>query len=56
MSERKKKPYEIGDLDQYLFGQGNHYDLYKKMGAHLVSDGKKKGAYFAVWALSLIHI
>ena len=50
MSERKKKPYEIGDLDQYLFGQGNHYDLYKKMGAHLVSDGKKKGAYFAVWA------
>ena len=50
MSKRKKKPYEIGDLDQYLFGQGNHYDLYKKMGAHLVSDGKKKGAYFAVWA------
>ena len=50
MSERKKKPYEIGDLDQYLFGQGNHYDLYKKMGAHLVSDGKKKGVYFAVWA------
>ena len=50
MSERKKKPYEIGDLDQYLFGQGNHYDLYKKMGAHLVSNGKKKGVYFAVWA------
>ena len=50
MSERKKKPYEIGDLDQYLFGQGNHYDLYKKMGAHLVSDGKTKGVYFAVWA------
>ena len=50
MSERKKKPYEIGDLDQYLFGQGNHYDLYKKMGAHLISDGKKKGVYFAVWA------
>ena len=50
MSERKKKPYEIGDLDQYLFGQGNPYDLYKKMGAHLVSDGKKKGVYFAVWA------
>ena len=24
---KKKKPYEIGELDQYLFGQGTHYDL-----------------------------
>ena len=47
---KKKKPYEIGELDQYLFGQGTHYDLYKKMGSHLVTDGKKKGTYFAVWA------
>ena len=47
---KKKKPYEIGELDQYLFGQGTHYDLYKKMGSHLVTDGRKKGAYFAVWA------
>ena len=23
MAERKKKTYEIGELDQYLFGQGN---------------------------------
>ncbi|MBY0758140.1 1,4-alpha-glucan branching protein GlgB [Sellimonas caecigallum] len=47
---KKKKVYEIGELDQYLFGQGTHYDLYKKMGSHLVVDGKKKGVYFAVWA------
>ena len=47
---KKKKPYEIGELDQYLFGQGTHYDLYKKMGSHLVADGRRKGAYFAVWA------
>ena len=47
---KKKKPYEIGELDQYLFGQGTHYDLYKKMGSHLVTDGRRKGAYFAVWA------
>lgn len=47
---KKKKPYEIGELDQYLFGQGTHYDLYKKMGSHLITDGRRKGAYFAVWA------
>ena len=47
---KKKKPYEIGELDQYLFGQGTHYDLYKKMGSHLVTDGRRKGAYFAGWA------
>ena len=47
---KKKKPYEIGELDQYLFGQGTHYDVYKKMGSHLVTDGRRKGAYFAVWA------
>ena len=48
----KDKPadYRIGELDQYLFGQGTHYEIYKKMGAHFVKDGKKSGVYFAVWA------
>ena len=36
MAERKKKTYEIGELDQYLFGQGNHYEIYKKLGSHRV--------------------
>lgn len=44
------KTYEIGELDQYLFGQGNHYEIYKKMGSHIVTDGDKTGVYFAVWA------
>ena len=44
------KNYELGELDQYLFGQGNHYEIYKKLGSHIVDDGKKKGVYFAVWA------
>ena len=48
--KRRVKPYEIGELDQYLLGQGNHYEVYKKLGAHLVEDGDKKGTYFAVWA------
>ena len=37
-------------LDQYLFGQGTHYDIYRKLGAHPVKQGKKEGVYFAVWA------
>ena len=45
-----KKKYVFGDLDQYLFGQGTHYDIYKKLGAHVMTKGKKKGVYFAVWA------
>ena len=24
----------ITEFDQYLFGQGTHYDLYNKLGAH----------------------
>ena len=50
MAEKKIKPYEIGELDHYLLGQGTHYEIYKKMGAHLVKKGKKSGVYFAVWA------
>ena len=41
-------PEKITEFDQYLFGQGTHYDIYKKLGAHpTVKDGKK-GVYFAV--------
>ena len=40
----------ISDLDQYLFGQGVHYDIYKKLGAHLTRKENQEGVYFAVWA------
>lgn len=49
-SKKKVQPYEIGELDQYLFGQGTHYEIYKKMGAHKVTVKGKEGVYFAVWA------
>ena len=48
--KKKAQPYEIGELDQYLFGQGNHYEIYQKMGAHKVICNGKEGVYFAVWA------
>ena len=45
-----KKDFRIGELDQYLFSMGTHYDIYKKMGAHEAVMNGKKGVYFAVWA------
>ena len=47
------KPEETGfitELDQYLFGQGVHYGIYKKLGAHHVVKDGQEGIYFAVWA------
>lgn len=49
-TKKKGQPYEIGELDQYLFGQGNHYEIYQKMGAHKATCNGKEGVYFAVWA------
>ena len=40
----------ISDFDQYLFGQGNHYDIFRKLGAHLTEYEGQKGVHFAVWA------
>lgn len=40
----------ISEADQYLFSQATHYDIYKKLGAHLSEERKEKGVYFGVWA------
>lgn len=40
----------ITEFDQYLFGQGTHYDLYNKLGAHPMAVDGEEGVYFAVWA------
>ena len=45
-----KEDFRIGELDQYLFSMGTHYDIYKKMGAHEAVMNGKRGVYFAVWA------
>lgn len=44
------KSYEVGEWDQYLFGQGNHYEIYNKLGSHMVKENGEEGVYFAVWA------
>ena len=49
--QEEKKGYQfITEFDNYLFGQGTHYDLYNKMGAHPMTLDGKKGVFFAVWA------
>ena len=40
----------ITDMDRYLFGNGTHYELFNKLGAHPKTYKGKKGMYFAVWA------
>ena len=40
----------ISQDDQYLFSQGTHYDIYKKLGAHVSVEDGVQGIYFAVWA------
>ena len=42
--------HELSEFDLYLFGEGRHYGLYHKFGAHpRVRDGVA-GTHFAVWA------
>ena len=60
MTRKKKttapaKTKEIGlgfitELDRYLFGQGTHYKIFEKLGAHPKTYKGKAGMYFAVWA------
>ena len=40
----------IQELDMYLFGNGTHYEIYKKLGAHLMTINGVSGVHFAVWA------
>ncbi len=40
----------ITEVDRYLFGEGTHYEVYKKLGAHVMELNGVKGVYFAVWA------
>ena len=49
-STRSSRVTLLGDDDLHYFNEGTHYRLYEKLGAHLVTAGRTKGTYFAVWA------
>jgi len=49
-----KDPYSfgqvLGEMDVYLFNEGTHYEVYEKLGAHIMEMGGVPGVHFAVWA------
>ncbi|MET1412220.1 1,4-alpha-glucan branching protein GlgB [Roseibium sp. HPY-6] len=40
----------LGELDEYLIGEGSHLRLWEKLGAHVVEHEGTRGVHFAVWA------
>jgi 1,4-alpha-glucan branching enzyme len=40
----------LSDFDLHLFGEGNHFRLYEKLGAHVIEHEGAEGVCFAVWA------
>ncbi len=50
----KHDPYyfapQLSEYDLYLFGEGNHYRIWSKLGAHPTTLEGLGGTHFAVWA------
>ena len=49
-------PIAITETDRYLFGEGTHYEIYKKLGAHPCTVDGKEGVYFAVYAPNALEV
>jgi 1,4-alpha-glucan branching enzyme len=54
--DRPAVPSVFTDFDLYLFGQGKHYRIYEKMGAHPREVDGVAGVNFAVWAPNALAI
>lgn len=50
ISNRVRRFSLLSKDDVYWFNEGNHFHLYQKLGAHLVTVDGVAGVYFAVWA------
>ncbi|MGP6089000.1 1,4-alpha-glucan branching protein GlgB [Antarctobacter jejuensis] len=40
----------LGEMDEYLLGEGSHGELWRALGAHVINYGGTTGSHFAVWA------
>jgi 1,4-alpha-glucan branching enzyme len=40
----------LGEMDEYLLGEGTHRRLWQVLGAHLITHEGTAGVHFAVWA------
>ena len=46
----------LGEIDEYLLGEGRHQRLWKALGAHLLTHEGVAGTHFAVWAPGAIRV
>lgn len=51
---KQRDPYSfgpvLGEMDIHLFNEGTHYEIYRKLGAHMMEIDGVWGTHFAVWA------
>lgn len=40
----------LGEIDEYLLGEGTHHHIWKALGAHVMDHEGAEGTHFAVWA------
>ncbi len=50
MIKKEIAKYGISDFDLYLLSEGNHFQIYEKLGAKIKTIDGVKGVRFAVWA------
>lgn len=46
----------LTDYDLYLWGEGTHYRIYEKLGAHVIDQDGTVGTHFAVWAPNAVQV
>ncbi len=46
----------ITDMDMHLFGEGTHYQIFDKLGAHVKTIDGVQGVAFAVWAPNAVRV
>lgn len=46
----------MGELDEYLLGEGAHRQLWKALGAHVITHEGVRGVHFAIWAPNALRV
>ena len=46
----------LGDIDEYLIGEGSHQRLWMVLGAHVITHVGVAGTHFAVWAPNALRV
>ncbi|MFI3200686.1 MAG: 1,4-alpha-glucan branching protein GlgB [Eubacteriales bacterium] len=55
-SKESEVNVRLTEMDLYLFGQGTHYEIYNKLGAHPSVENDESGVYFALWAPNAVQV